>query len=183
MKTIIRQDGRKFIVSNALFEEIKRKGILEDYGDLNGSKFNPTTGSYGYNNIPTSSVTSDGNQQKNQQSLNQKENINEPYKKEKLLELNNQEKLYNEIMDCLARVYDVYMKFVRAGQENCPYCIVYRSDKFQRNVVQLWKRIAKIIIKDENKRTEKEKEILSKIDFNKSMNDNMIEQVGKFYNV
>ena len=70
MKTIVRNDGKKFVVSNALYEEIQKKGLFEGYGDLFGPNYNPNTGSYN-SNVTSSPVDSNNQIQNNQQKINQ----------------------------------------------------------------------------------------------------------------
>lgn len=185
MKTVIRQDGRKFIVSNALYEEIQKKGILDEAdGDAilraqeapYQAMFNKEKDGEGSKDNQESVKDTTGGDS-NIKSIGKDKILNG----EDSLELTPDLRHRNQIVGILRFLYTVYMNTVKSGNGNCPFCIVCRSDKFKNRFFNVWKRIARILEKDPSVRTDKEKEIINSFDLNGDIKQQMINHLHKIY--
>ena len=168
MKTIVRKDGQKFIVTNALYEEVKRKGLLEDLFD---GKLDDDQNQGVQDNQSTGKGV-----QNNQSIVNDKIN--------KSLEFNDKIKYANEIKKGLADLVDIYRMHIENGLVKEPYVTVFRSEKFQKNYYSKWRRISNILSKkDEKMYSDSDKKILATVDLKLPPRKSMQEDLKKLYNL
>lgn len=177
MKTIVRKDGQKFIVTNALYEEVKRKGLLEDLFD---GKLDDDQNQGVQDNQSTGKGV-----QNNQSIVNDK--INKSIKNtdfNKSLEFNDKIKYANEIKKGLADLVDIYRMHIENGLVKEPYVTVFRSEKFQKNYYSKWRRISNILSKkDEKMYSDSDKKILATVDLKLPPRKSMQEDLKKLYNL
>ncbi len=196
MKTFIRKDGRKFNISNALYEEIRKKGLFEDGYNVTGSLTPSYTVTYNFsNNIgkDTSDEQPSTEQPSTEQPSTEQPSPKKPRKiPEKVLAFNTQLEKYNEIVELLGFLEKTNNDLVGKGERNHPFCYVYRSDKFRRNFIGPWLRIAKALKqKDPKDWSDTQKKELASIgwsdDYEKNkqlvIKDIMVKQLKKKYNI
>lgn len=96
----------------------------------------------------------------------------------------DQRKAYsNEIKKVLADLVDIYRMHVINGVYNEPFCQVFKSEKFQKNFYNKWRRISNILLKDEKKVSDSDKKILATADLTKLTRQSMDEDLKKLYNL
>lgn len=178
MKTIIKKNGQKFIITDNLYESIRKKGLME-YEQLELPLPNSE-------NEKSSSEQSSTKQQPTKQQLI----LNRLIKKTKEgaiqlgLPLNKRASYANEIKIALKDLLDIYKIYANKGITDEPFCIVFSSNKFQKNIFKKWEKISSLMnAKDGRILSKKELELLSSVDLTIPPRDAMAEETKKLYNL
>ena len=188
MKTIVRKDGQKFIVTNALYEEVKRKGLLEDLfdGKLEGDEeANPQNNQPVKNNQKQNAVDNPNEQELKARSFLKKlikKSNNGSY--QLALPLDKRASYANEIKNALKDLVEIYEIYTHGGIYDKPFCVVFRSEKFQKNIFKRWEKISSLMnAKDGRVLSEKELQLLSSVDLTKPPRIAMQDEITKLYNL
>ena len=183
MKTIIRKNGQKVVVTNALYEAIRKNGLLEDESLENLNDGQVTTDAIEKSTTNSTADSKNSSKLKELPKEKLKKKIDKPFIMN--LEFDEYGRYSNEIKKSLAALVSVYRKYVDNGFWNEPYCQVFRSEKFQKQVFNKWKRIAKILEKKSANGTlsDNEEKFLLSVNLKKSARQSMQEDVLKVYNM